>query len=55
MSENNLRVPAAPELECKRPKRVYPYHIWLPFSKYTPYYEVEHLKQLHFETKRFVY
>lgn len=37
----NLRVPRRDVLECQRPKRVFPYHIWLPYGKYTHYFEVK--------------
>lgn len=29
---------------CERPKRVFPYHIWLPYGKYTRYYEVQKIR-----------
>lgn len=29
------------DIECGRPRRVFPYHIWLPFdSKFTPVFQV---------------
>lgn len=38
--QRQLHALHADQLVCGRPKRVYPYHIWLPFDKYTRYYGV---------------
>lgn len=35
-----LRAPVKDVLDCEQPKRVFPYHIWLPYGKYSRYYKV---------------
>lgn len=47
-SENQLAASNSDRFECHRPKRVYPYHIWLPYGKYTKYYEVSHHSSIEF-------
>lgn len=36
-----LSVPETDDLECERSKRVFPYHVWLPYGTYSRFYEVD--------------
>lgn len=49
-SDMNLQVPNRNELTCQRPKRVFPYHIWLPIDLYNRYYKVKKKKLIEAES-----
>lgn len=45
-----LTVPETDDLECERSKRVFPYHVWLPYGTYSRFYEVDEINK--FNTKK---